>query len=409
MVSKHDEFDDFLNDDDEGSIVDTRADGRLLRVPLNRLSPNGVNPRKDFGTKAELEDFGRSLKRRQLQALPVVTRTAYLKQWPDHEELIGNVDFVIVSGERRFRGASAVGLPALECVINDDVAETRRTFLDAVVSENIDRQNFDAIEEANAVDVLVQAFGTARAVAEHYERGDAWVSQRRILLRLAPEAQDLVRRRDLPLEHARKLGKLVKDHSWSSEEQLEWWAQQQQARQAAAAGRKASKKNAAPVPAPAIGVQPQGSGTAPSFTAVKTQPAVDAREARSPAPVVAVQAESAAPPPVAVPEAAGVQNPALNGPEATAPGQTLQVSTEAADVPEQRVDPLVRPPVKMPWDDGVAAMKIVFWKLDEEQRRLAIGQYLEMVGGPEAAAADLAAAVSPAYRQALVEHLSSEL
>ncbi|MFF1916188.1 hypothetical protein ACFVYE_32295 [Streptomyces sp. NPDC058239] len=360
MASNHDEFDDFISGDDEGPIVDTRADGRLLRVPLNRLSPNGVNPRKDFGTRAELEDFGRSLKRRQLQALPVVTRTAYLKLW-DHEELIGNVDFVIVSGERRFRGASAVDLPALECVINDDVAETRKTFLDAVVSENIDRQNFDAIEEANAVDVLVQAFGTARAVAEHYERGDAWVSQRRILLRLAPEAQDLVRRRDLPLEHARKLGKLVKDHSWSSEEQLAWWAQQQQAKQAAAADRKASKKNTAPTPVPAIGVQPQSSGTAPSFTAVKTQPVVeDAREARSPAPAVAVQAESAAPPPVTVAPLAETPPTSLPEPR-NEPG-----AADDAEAADQRAEDVVG---RLPSQDPETLTGLIIAELDVPTRR----------------------------------------
>ncbi|MGW1409444.1 ParB N-terminal domain-containing protein [Streptomyces sp. NPDC002403] len=269
-MSKHDEFDDFLDDDEEAPIVDTRADGRLLRVPLPRLSPNRVNPRKDFGSLEELEDFGRSLKRRQIQALPVVTRTAYLKLWPEHEEKVGNVDFVIVSGERRFRGASAIGLPTLECVINDDVAETRKTFLDAVVSENIDRQNFDAIEEANAVDVLVEAFGTARAVAEHYERGDAWVSQRRVLLRLAPAAQDLVRRRELPLEYARKLGKLVKDHGWEQAEQLAWWEKEQQ--------RQRERKSAA---AEARRTPPAKAAVAPSFTAVKTQPDVGRTSADS--------------------------------------------------------------------------------------------------------------------------------
>ncbi|MFJ1900442.1 ParB N-terminal domain-containing protein [Streptomyces sp. NPDC088115] len=270
MASKHDEFDEFLNDDDDSPVADTRADGRLLRVPLNRLSPNGVNPRKDFGTESELKDFGRSLKRRQIQALPVVTRTAYLRLWPNHENQIGNVDFVIVSGERRFRSASAVDLSSLECVINDAVAETQKTFLDAVVSENIDRQNFDAIEEANAVDVLVEAFGTARAVAEHYERGDAWVSQRRVLLRLAPGVQDLVRQRDLPLEYARKLGKLVKDHDWDEAEQLGWWVEEQrrqrQKKEAAAEARRTP-------PVERAAAAPQK--VAQSFTAVKTQPKAD--------------------------------------------------------------------------------------------------------------------------------------
>ncbi|GAA3481526.1 hypothetical protein GCM10018966_060570 [Streptomyces yanii] len=76
---------------------------------------------------------------------------------------------------------------------------------------------------------------------------------------------------------------------------------------------------------------------------------------------------------------------------------------------EKCVDPLVLPPLKMSWHDGAAAMEIIFWKLDEEQRRFAIGRYFEMVGGPEAAAADLGAAALLKYQQALVEHLSSDV
>ncbi|MET9290705.1 hypothetical protein [Streptomyces sp. NPDC003077] len=245
MASSRTAFDDFFDDEDEDEgVVDTKADGRLLRVPLSRIAPNLVNPRRHFGTDAELEDFGRSLKRRQIQALPVVTRKAYLKLWPEHERQVGSVDVVIVSGERRYRGGLAIGLSALDCVINDDLAANRKTFMDAVVSENIDRSNFDPIEEAEAVESLVEVFGTARAVAQHYERVDGWVSQRRILLELAPALQDLVRNRAMPLEAARRLGKLVKDYGWREERQLEWWADEQQQRQANAELRRAAKKAA---------------------------------------------------------------------------------------------------------------------------------------------------------------------
>ncbi|SFD74111.1 ParB/RepB/Spo0J family partition protein [Streptomyces aidingensis] len=268
-------FDDFFDDDEDTPVVDTKPDGRLLRVPLNRIAANLVNPRENFGTAEELEDLGKSLKRRQIQALPVVTRKAYLKLWPDHADQVGNVDVVIVSGERRYRAAQTVGLPALECVINDDVAKDHSTFLDAVVSENIDRANFDPIEEARAVDALVKAFGTGRAVAQHYERADGWVSQRRILLALAPAVQTMVRRRELPLEPARKLGKLVKDHKWTEEQQLDWWATEQGQRKAAVAQRKAEKKAAAPPHASSgsKGRKPEPSTKAP---AAPEPPATDA-------------------------------------------------------------------------------------------------------------------------------------
>ncbi|MER6602568.1 ParB/RepB/Spo0J family partition protein [Streptomyces parvus] len=333
MAMNPDEFDDFLNDEDEPApVVDTRADGRLLRVPLGRISPNLVNPRTDFGTEDDLKDFGRSLKRRQIQAVPVVTRKAYLNLWPDHKDGIGNVDVVIVSGERRYRGATAVDLPALECVINDGYAESRKTFLDAVVSENIDRQNFDAIEEANAVEVLVEAFGTARAVAEHYERVDGWVSQRRILLRLAPEAQELVRRQNMPLEAARKLGKLVKDHQWSASDQLQWWEDEQQERAKKAAAKKAARTAERKAAAQAVSVPP-------SFTAVKP---ADAVPAAVPGIAQRVEPEQSSHAPAPAPAALPVQRE-------TAPSPT----PTPAEAPPSAASPAVRPagPIRQPVAD----------------------------------------------------------
>ncbi|MFF3558301.1 ParB/RepB/Spo0J family partition protein [Streptomyces tsukubensis] len=245
-ASNRNAFDDFFDDDEPESVVDTKADGRLLRVPLSRMVPNGVNPRTDFGTAEQLEDLGRSLKRRQIQAVPVVTKRAYLKLWPDHEGRIGNVDVVIVSGERRWRAATAVDLGALDCVINDDVAVSRKSFIEAVVSENVDRANFDPVEEAYAVVALVTEFGTNRAVAQHFERADGWVTQRVLLTHLAPSVQALVRQKLMPVEKARTLGKLARDHSWTEEQQAAWWGEQQAERKAAAATRRSEKSRKAP-------------------------------------------------------------------------------------------------------------------------------------------------------------------
>ncbi|MFJ2202448.1 ParB/RepB/Spo0J family partition protein [Streptomyces violaceusniger] len=303
----HDEFDDFLDDDDDPEVIDTKAEGRLLRVPLARLSPNFVNPRTDFGTKEDLEDFGKSLRRRQNQAVPVVTKAAYLKLWPENKKKIGKVDFVIVSGERRYRAGDTVGLPALDCVINDRFAESRKTFMEAVVSENVDRQNFDPVEEAYAVQALVKEFGTNRAVAQHFERADGWITQRILLTHLAPELQSMVRTKSIPLEHARTLGKLTKDNGWSTQQQVDWWSGKRSALSEMAQERKAEKQAAkaagmvpAPSPAPAAekeppiqaeaprpsvqpssdaGLSPQHQDPEPeSFTAVKLEQAEDPPE-----------------------------------------------------------------------------------------------------------------------------------
>lgn len=276
-MAKHDDFDDFFGDEDDTTpVVDTRADGRLLRVPLTRLAPNLVNPRQDFGTEDELIDFGKSLLRRQNQACPVVSRSAYLKLWPDDANATGDVDYVLVSGERRYRAATAVGMTTLDCVVNDDFATDRKTFMEAVVSENVDRQNFDPIEEAYAVQALVTEFGSNRAVAQHFERVDGWVTQRVLLTHLAREVQDLVRKKTIPLEAARSLGKQARDNEWSTVDQLAWWEEEQTRRAAASAARSAARKEARRRPSagpPKVNTaQPSPSGAQPApkrFTAVK--------------------------------------------------------------------------------------------------------------------------------------------
>lgn len=188
-----------------------RPDGRHTRVPLTRISPNRVNPRTDFGTPKLLADFGRSLGRRQLQPVLCVSKRAYLQLYPEHAEQLdhdGRVDVVLVNGERRYRGALAAGLQYLDAVIDDTLAESRQAFMDAVYTENKDRENFNPIEEAHAIDALVAEFGSTNAVAEHYDRSKTWVVQRRNLLKLTDELQALTISGEIPVRVARELATL---------------------------------------------------------------------------------------------------------------------------------------------------------------------------------------------------------
>jgi ParB family chromosome partitioning protein len=339
MMAKHDEFDDFFGDDDDTPVVDTRADGRLLRVPLGRLAPNDVNPRTDFGTEDELIDLGKSLRRRQIQACPAVSRSAYLKLWPDHAKQIGDVDYVLVTGERRYRGAKAAGNPTLNCVVDDGLAKDRKTFMEAVVSENVDRQNFNPVEEAYAVQALVAEFGSNRAVAQHFERVDGWVTQRILLTHLAPEVQDLVRKKTMPLEVARSLGKLARDNEWDRKEQLAWWQDEQKQRAAASAERAAAKKVAKKAAAPKrlTAEPPTGSGQQGSdpFYGRKTDPA-DPAAAEQDAPADAAQEGAPAVPGQASP------------PEATAGGVSQQ-------------------PKRFPYEDGVDAAQHLIHKMPTDE------------------------------------------
>ncbi|MDX3531942.1 ParB N-terminal domain-containing protein [Streptomyces sp. ID05-39B] len=202
--------------------VPGKSDPLLLSLPLNKLVPTRFNPRRRFGTEEELREFGQKLAREQLQPAVVVSRTAYLKLWPEEADHVGDASYVIANGERRYRASLLVGRPALEVVHKEDVASSRAAFLDAVQSENNDRENLDPIERALGIDIMVTQIGGADQVAVYYGKTKGWVSQQRKLLKLTPELQDLVSSGELPVRVARDIAGLpaeVQATAW--EEELE--------------------------------------------------------------------------------------------------------------------------------------------------------------------------------------------
>lgn len=170
-------------------------------APLRDLTANPRNPREDLGdlsTLASIADL-------QLQPVTVVTRDAYLTLYPeDHIE----TRFVVINGCRRLAAANEFGRPELDISVNDAVARDRVTLISAAIAENVDRQDFDVIEEARAVQVLVKECGQANLAAERLQKTKGWVSQRLALLRLAPELQAALRRGELAIREARTLARV---------------------------------------------------------------------------------------------------------------------------------------------------------------------------------------------------------
>ncbi|MFF2927145.1 ParB/RepB/Spo0J family partition protein [Streptomyces celluloflavus] len=207
--------------------VPGKSDPLLLTLPLHKLVPTRFNPRRNFGAEEDLKEFGLKLKKRQLQPAVVVSRSGYLKLWPEEEENVGEAPYVIANGERRYRGSLAAGLTTLNVVHNEDVANSRADFLDAVLAENNDREDLDPIERALGIETMVAELGGADKVAAHYDKTKGWVSQQRKLLKLTPDLQDLVSRGDLPIRVGREIAGLP------ASEQAAAWAEEQERRVAA--------------------------------------------------------------------------------------------------------------------------------------------------------------------------------
>lgn len=168
---------------------------------LSELTANPRNPREDVGDLSALA----SIADIQLQPVTVVTRAAYLALYPEDE--IGT-RFVVINGCRRLAAAHEFGRTDLSISVNDDVARDRVTLISAAIAENVDRQDFDVIEEAKAVQALVEECGRADQAATQLHKSKGWVSQRLALLQLAPELQAALRRGELAIREARSLARV---------------------------------------------------------------------------------------------------------------------------------------------------------------------------------------------------------
>jgi ParB family transcriptional regulator, chromosome partitioning protein len=184
----------------QAAVVTPRS-GISRSVPLRDLVANPHNPRDSVGDLDELA----SIAEFQLQPAVAVTRAAFEKLYPDTSV---SARWVVIIGNRRLAAAHKFGRPELDIVVKDELAKDPATLLTAVIAENVDRSGFDVIEEAKAVERLVELYGSADQAAEHLKKSKTWVSQRRALLALAPDLQEATRRGDLAIREARSLARV---------------------------------------------------------------------------------------------------------------------------------------------------------------------------------------------------------
>ncbi|MFV9460302.1 ParB/RepB/Spo0J family partition protein [Rhodococcus sp. NM-2] len=207
----------------DNSPVDRPSNGisaTPTSVPLSELAPNPRNPRDDLGDLADLV----SITGTQLQPALVVTRSAYLRLYPEDETEIGLARWIVINGCRRLAAAANFGRPDLDIVVKDEVAADRITLLAAAVIENVGRRDFDVIEEAKAVELMVVECGTVEKAALKLNKSKGWISQRRALLKLAPELQTAIRTGELAIRTARSLAQVPQAEQvdkWQAERQRE--------------------------------------------------------------------------------------------------------------------------------------------------------------------------------------------
>ena len=163
------EYDTF----DPGEAVSESA-REVTSIPVARIKRNPNQPRKQFDEE-KLAELTESVRDRGV-LIPILVREVSAD---DH-------DFQIIAGERRFRAAKAAGLTEIGLI------------------ENIQREDLNAMEEAEGYQALMTRFGkTQDALAKSVGKSRAHVANMLRLLNLPDSVRTSLRRGDITAGHAR--------------------------------------------------------------------------------------------------------------------------------------------------------------------------------------------------------------
>jgi len=161
----------------------------LRQIPIDQLQRGKYQPRTHMN-QAALEELAASIKAQGV-VQPIVARR------------LSSGSYEIVAGERRWRAAQLAGLETIPAVVRqipDDAA------IAIALIENIQRENLNPIEEANALQRLIDEFGmTHQQVAEAVGRSRAAVTNLLRLLTLNGDVRELLETAKMDMGHARAL------------------------------------------------------------------------------------------------------------------------------------------------------------------------------------------------------------
>jgi ParB family transcriptional regulator, chromosome partitioning protein len=167
----------------------------LTKLPLDLLQRGRYQPRIDMRPET-LSELADSIKAQGV-VQPIVVRPL---EPPGNGE---SQRYEIIAGERRWRAAQMAGLAEIPAVIRHIPDEAA---IAVALIENIQRENLNPLEEARALERLVNEFGlTHQEVAQAVGRSRAGVSNLLRLLELTAEVCELLERRTLEMGHARAL------------------------------------------------------------------------------------------------------------------------------------------------------------------------------------------------------------
>jgi ParB family chromosome partitioning protein len=162
---------------------------QLREIDIDRILPNSHQPRKNFDEQG-LSELADSIREHGV-VQPVVVRG------------LDDGFFQLIAGERRWRAAQRAGLLRIPAVIRE---AGEHDALEIALIENLQREDLNPIEEAQAYERLIVDFGmTQEEVARRVGKNRTTIANMLRLLRLPAEVQQWLRENRISTGHAKAL------------------------------------------------------------------------------------------------------------------------------------------------------------------------------------------------------------
>ncbi|RKZ30867.1 hypothetical protein DRQ36_03990, partial [bacterium] len=172
-----------------GSVAEILSGEEILQIPIEEIRPNPEQPRKSFD-KESLKSLANSIKAQGVLQPILVHRVEN--------------GFELVVGERRLRASEMAGLKRVPALVLTEKDPTVLFFFSLV--ENLQREDLNALEEAEAYRHLIDQFGlTQEEISKRVGKSRPVVANALRLLTLPEPVKELIRNGKLSAGHARAI------------------------------------------------------------------------------------------------------------------------------------------------------------------------------------------------------------
>jgi ParB family chromosome partitioning protein len=181
------DFDKFENN----IIEEAKEKSDIVEIPLTEIRSNPYQPRKEFDEEA-LKEFADSIKEHGV-IQPIIVKKSIK-------------GYELVAGERRTRASKMAGketIPAIIRDFNDD------EMMEIALVENIQRENLNPIEEAEAISKIIEKNNlTQEEASKKFGKSRSYITNILGLLRLPNKTKEYLKDGKISMGHARVLSKI---------------------------------------------------------------------------------------------------------------------------------------------------------------------------------------------------------